>query len=89
MDLYFAYKIELINNSKYYNYTKLYLINLKKNKSISVNFPIYFNTDSTEGILNELKNEAKINIYNIKECTDLIKIFFNAKPRIYSCKNTY
>ena len=66
MDLYFAYKIELINNSKYYNYTKLYLINLKKNKSISVNFPIYFNTDSTEGILNELKNEAKINIYNIK-----------------------
>lgn len=80
--------IKCIYKNKDYNTLEMNLIN-DVNNNILISFDYYWNNDSFEEIINDLKIEEQIIIINPKDLKYYLNIFSKYYPRIDSIYRTY
>jgi len=87
---YYAYRISCVKKNSDNNEVILHVYDVSslKHTKHSIKFSIFWETDSPEILLEELKNDANIVITNPIEFINLIKIFHKANPRIDAIQNS-
>ena len=84
-----AQRITLLKKDSDYNYVQLSIREAVTNTRYGLRFNIYWNKDSPEKLIHELKTDAKIIITNTEECNKLLNIYHKYNPRISYMSNEH